>query len=336
MRNLKILGVCQGNGTMLYPIKKYVVGNIEPRGCFYSPGNKQWELNFKGIPFTKDIESFISSTSIEKVDIILSSANCGASSILSYSRKKSFGKPKEDKSIKTLIDSIRIFKPKVFVLENLPRLLDLFPIEEWQTLFPKYEFITHCHSVSEFGNSQLSRKRLLLIGIKKKYSSKYRNKLLKVLKVNTTKTTRELLKVSKNMPGINYSEPLDKKVPMYDYRNKDAGNLTLMEIKKLWSTDFKDHYKWPIMSSKMRTLPGVYRNKLDKYPMTVRPSSRQFNPNGSVMGLNDYKAIQGLPESFKIYVDEDNLQYWINKGRITITKGPVYEIGLWFKKALQI
>lgn len=333
MKKLKILGVCQGQGALLFPLKKYVVGNIEPRGCFHTPKEEQWKINFGEIPFVRSYEEFIKHYE-GKIDVILSSANCGASSVLSYSRKKSLGKPKEDATITLLIEMIKLYKPKLFILENLPRLLDLFPLTEWEEILPDYEFIVHNHSVMEFGNSQKSRKRLILIGFKKKLSSKFKNVFTNVFQVNTPKFTRELLECSRQYTIFNYHEANNKKVPMYDYREKEKGNLTLKQIKKLWTTDFKDHYKWPVNSARMKTLPGVYRNHLDKYPMTVRPSSRQFNPDGSIMGIRDYLVIQGFPNKFKVYIDEDNLGYWINKARIALTKGPVYEIGLWIKKNL--
>lgn len=333
MKKLRILGVCQGQGALLFPLKKYVVGNIEPRGCFHTPREEQWKLNFGNIPFERTYEEFTKYYT-GKVDVILSSANCGASSVLSYSRKKSLGKPKEDPTITLLIEMVTLYRPKIFILENLPRLLDLFPLSEWEALFPHYEFIIHNHSVMEFGNSQKSRKRLVLIGLKKVTASKYKKAFTNIFQVNTPKLTRELLECAREYPILNYSEPLSKKVPMYDYRAKEKGNLNLQQIQKLWTTDFKDEYKWPINSAKMKTLPGVYRNHPDKYPMTVRPSSRQFNPDGSIMGVRDYLVIQGFPKKFRIYIDEDNLGYWINKARVAITKGPVYEIGLWIKKNL--
>ena len=334
MKKPVVLGVCQGAGALLFPLKKYVIGNIEPRGVFHTPKDEQWKINFGDLPFVKTLEQFQELYN-GKVDIILSSPNCGASSILSYSRKKTLGEPKEDLTMNMFIGSVIKYKPKIFLMENLPRLLDFITIKDWEAMLPDYDFISHCHSVGEFGNSQLSRKRLILIGIKKSVSSKYKKHLEVIFRVNTIKSTRELLEYSRSYTILNYAEPNNKIVPMYDYRAKEKGNLSLLEIQKLWTTDFKDDFKWPIKSAKMGTLPGVYRNNPDRNPMTVRPSSRQFNPDGSVMGVRDHLVIQGFPKRFKIYVDESNLGYCINKARIAITKGPSYEIGLWFKRCLR-
>lgn len=43
-------------------------------------------------------------------------------------------------------------------MENLPKLFDLIPREEWEAKLQNYHLIVHCHSVFDFGNSQKSRK----------------------------------------------------------------------------------------------------------------------------------------------------------------------------------
>lgn len=330
-KKLKILGVCQGQGALLFPLRKYLIGNIEPRGVFHTPKEEQWRLNFGEIPFVKTFEQLNYS---KKVDIILGSPNCGHSSALSYSRKKTLGNPKEDKSLQMFIDSIKIYQPNVFLMENLPKLLSLMEKEAWEYLWPNYDLIFHCHSVAEFGNSQKSRKRLLIIGVKKGSTRELFNSFGLVFKVREIKTLGELLCSLKLDDKLNINIPLNNKLAMYDYRDKSKSTLTVKGVQKLWTTDFKDEYKWPIKSSKMSTLPGVYRNHQDKYPMTVRPSSRQFNPSGYPITLAEYKIIQGFPKNFKVFLDEDRLTYWLQKGRISLTKGPSYEIGLWFKKCL--
>lgn len=65
---------------------------------------------------------------------------------------------------------------------------------------------------------------------------------------------------------------------MYHYADKSKSTLTVKQVKKLWNTEFKDEFKWPMKGTKMKTLPGVYRNRPNVYPLTLRPSNRQFNP----------------------------------------------------------
>lgn len=339
MRDIRVLGVCQGQGALLFPLRKHLIANIEPRGCFHTPKEEQWKLNFGEIPFVRSVEQL---ELPKRIDVIIGSPNCGTSSILSYSRKKTLGKPKEDESINMFIKVTQKIQPKVFLMENLPKLLDFITINEWETLFLDYDILYHTTSVSDYGNSQKSRIRLTLIGVRKGQSKFKLDSFQRIFKVADIKSTRELLEDARLLPNYlpysgNLRELDSHKVCMYDYRDIDKTKLSLKEIKKLWVKDFKQCYKWPINSVKMKTLPGVYRNNPDRPPMTARKQDRQFRPDGTIMSPGELAVIQGYPLKYKIYcldVDDKQRNYWINKGRVTVTKGPSYEIGIWFKRCL--
>jgi site-specific DNA-cytosine methylase len=328
---MNVLGISAGQGGLLFPFRKHLLGNIEPRGVFHTPGEEQWKANFKDVPFYKGycLQEFD-----EKVDIIISSPDCGASSIMRLSKVKELGKPKDNRSLNLVIEGINYYKPKIFLIENLPRLLSLLPNKYLQEAFKDYKLIFHERSVSDYGNSQVSRKRLIIIGVHKKTGKKYLNAFDEVFQVKTPKLTRDLLFVSPY--GSNYNIPIEKTLAMYDYRKlPEKKNLTVEKIQVLWNSAFKNEKKWPIKTAKMSTLPGVYRLELDKAPLTLRPADRQFRPDGYPLGILDFKAIMGFPKQFKIYIDQENYLYWLNKARYTIAKGSVYEISVWFKRCLK-
>lgn len=327
MKIKSVLGVCAGQGALLLPFKNLLVGNIEPRGVFYTPKNETWNLNFPDTPLVRKI----SDINKKRVSIILGSPSCGHSSVLSYSRKKTLGKPKEDQSINLFIEAVQKFRPKTFLMENLPTLLKFITLEDWKELLPNYEIIAHTHPVIAFGNSQRSRKRLVLIGVKKGLNINSRA-FSKVFKVTEPMKVSDIMR--KVRPELNFREADNRKVSMYHQDDPKKKTLTVSEVRRLWTTEFKAHYKWPMNTQKMRTLPGVYRNKINDYPLTVRPSSRQFMPNGEMLGLDDYRLIQGFPKTFQVYFDPKKPVYWLNKGRVALTKGSVVEVGTWFKKCL--
>ena len=331
MKELKVLGVCAGQGALLFPFRKHLIGNIEIRGVFHTPGEEQWKANFGDIPFHK---GFCLQEFDKKVDIILSSPDCGHSSVMRLSKVKELGNPKDNRSLNLVIAAILEYKPKIFLIENLPRLLSLLSRDFFEKTFKDYKLIFHERSVSDYGNSQVSRKRLIILGVHKKTGKKYLNAFDEVFQVKTPKLTRDLLFVSPY--GSNYNIPIEKTLAMYDYRKlPEKKNLTVAKIHRLWVRDFKDEKKWPIKTAKMSTLPGVYRLELDKPPLTLRPADRQFRPDGYPLGINDFKAIMGFPKKFKIYIDQENYLYWLNKARYTIAKGSVYEVGIWFKKCIK-
>lgn len=326
-----ILGVCAAQGALLFPFlgsKKFeVIGNIEPRGVFHTKKEEQWKLNFGDIPFEKSLDKLQEA----KPFAIVGSPSCGHSSMFSYSRKKTLGEPKSDPTLNLFVQSILYFKPEVFLMENLPKLLDLIPLTEWQEKLSDYEMIVHTHSVMEFGNSQKSRKRLMLIGVKKGSRVKY-NQFNKVFKVSTPFDTRQLKKRVRK--ELNYREDDDKKLAMYHPDDPNKATLTVGQVRKLWKTEFKNEFKWPVRKARMKTLPGVYRNRKGAWPLTLRPANRQFNYDGRVIGLEEFRITMGFPEKFQVYFDKNQKNYWLNKGRVTLSKGACYEIGLWFFRCL--
>lgn len=331
MKELKVLGVCAGQGALLFPFRKHLIGNIEIRGVFHTPGEEQWKANFGDIPFHK---GFCLQEFDKKVDIILSSPDCGHSSVMRLSKVKELGNPKDNRSLNLVIAAILEYKPKIFLIENLPRLLSLLSRDFFEKTFKDYKLIFHERSVSDYGNSQVSRKRLIILGVHKKTGKKYLNAFNEVFQVKTPTITRELLFESPY--GSNYNIPIEKTLAMYDYRKlPEKKNLTVEKIQVLWNSAFKNEKKWPIKTAKMNTLPGVYRLELDKPPLTLRPADRQFRPDGYPLGINDFKAIMGFPKQFKIYIDQENYLYWLNKARYTIAKGSVYEVGIWFRRCIK-
>jgi site-specific DNA-cytosine methylase len=332
---MNILGVSAAQGALLFPFlhsKKYkILANIEPRGVFHTSCESQWKLNFGDIPFYK---GFCLQEFDEKVDIVVASPDCGIASVMRLSKVKELGNPKDNRSLNLVTAAILEYKPKIFLIENLPRLLSLLPYEFFNLTFKDYKLIFHERSVSDYGNSQVSRKRLVIVGVHKKAGKKYLNAFNEVFQVKTPTITRELLFESPY--GSNYNIPIEKTLAMYDYRKLPAKkNLTVRKIQLLWNSDFKNEKKWPIKTAKMSTLPGVYRLELDKAPLTLRPADRQFRPDGYPLGILDFKAIMGFPKAYKIFMDEGNYLYWLNKARYTIAKGSVYEVGIWFKKCLK-
>lgn len=334
MKNkLNMIGICAGQGALLHPFlneKRFkVLFNVEPRAVFHTEREEQWNLNFRGVDFYKKPVL----PEANDVDVIVGSPNCGHSSMLSYSRKKSLGEPDKDNTLNLFLSSVFKYRPSIFLMENLPKLLELYKTRPFEEVFPDYNLIVLTHPVSVFGNSQTSRKRLIMVGIRKDVDPE--GEMIKIFtpfEVNRVKTYKELVRgVDKS---LNFRELKDKKLAMYYWKDPERKTLTVKEIQKLWVSEFKGLTRWPINTEKMKTLPGIYRILPEKYPYTLRPSNRQFGPKGYPLGLEEFKRIMGFPEGYKMYMDETNRTYWLNKGRTALSKGSVYEVGIWFKKCI--
>ena len=84
-KRIRVLGVCGAQGALLFPLKRYLIGNVEPRAVFHSRGEEQWYANFDKIPFVREIEQLPSRFLKESAypDVIVGSPSCGHSSVFS-------------------------------------------------------------------------------------------------------------------------------------------------------------------------------------------------------------------------------------------------------------
>lgn len=325
---MNILGVNAGNGAVLYAFKKAhkIIGNIERRTDFKTPGNIQWELNFPGIPLYNTGDSLPDLK--ERVDVIVGHPNCGHSSMLAYSRAKKLSNPKEDKSVTLFQAALRKYKPKSFLFENLPKFLTNYSEKELRLYFKGYRIRIIRDAVSVFGNSQVNRVRLVVIGIREDHQIT----LWPRRAVNTLKFTNELIGDLKEPNPIfgHFREFIDSDITMYG-----GYKVKLSEVINLWNGVFKNKSRFEAVGRKYTTAPGVYKNLPNDYPNTVRKGNREFDPTGWPMSPRQRARIQGLPDDFKIWYDESKYTLSLNKGRITVTKCFPYEISLWYLKVLK-
>lgn len=329
---MKILGVSSGMGVSLYPFRDDdILGNIENRTIFHTPKNIAWELNFPNKPLWREIPKIGL-----KPDVILSSPDCGSGSILRLSRSKELGDHKKNASLALFFEGVKEFKPKFFGFENLEALFKSFPKEDFEKMVPNYRLIIHSASVCMWGNSQIHRKRLVIIGIRKDISPKVdrffklpdyreRNKTCEELYGDLD----EIRRMDICIRSGHVREDFFDVVTVYS-----KFKCTVAECKQYWDTRGLRKKRWEVDGRNFTTAPGVYRNRKNDYPATARKANRQFDHNGLMLTPRQIARIQGVPDDFKIHIEPDKLNYWINKGRALLTKTPPMEISSWFRKKL--
>lgn len=330
----RVIGVNSGMGVSLFPFKWDLIANLEERAIFHTKGDKTWVANFKKPLFRKyeDLTKFLEKEKI-KPNIIISSPDCGSGSILRLSRAKKLGNHRENKSLATFIRAVLDIKPRFFLFENLETLFESIPEKEFDEVFEKYHLIKHIKSVAEFGNSQITRKRLVIVGVKKKFRPErnfdfwedvfsiprafYHPKGCDKLYGDLPKAMDSSIGHVRELPG--------QMVTMYSGFKCTVGQATTH-----WQTQLVNKKRWEVTDRKFSTAPGVYRNLATDYPATARKANRQFDHHGLMLTPRQLARIQGVPDSFKIYYEEGDHQYWINKGRALVTKTPPMEISDWF------
>ena len=327
MEKLNVLGVCAGNGVCLFPFRKRfnILGNWEMRGVFYDPKQEQWKANFPDVTQHREFKKYK-----KQVDVIIGHPDCGDSSVLRMSRAKKAGDVKNNNSIAGFLNSIVQFQPKFFLLENLPGFLKGYGKEALEGYLHDYHLLFHESSVANYGNSQVSRKRLVIIGVNRKLDKKYL-KYFKLPELDYSKLSFsqefELGATKKEDPTIcHVREPLQKTCNLYW---EDKRQITYWEACHIWNDEFRGEARWHV-GGKMNNQPGVSRNLPDKFPLTVRKQNRQFGTQGLVLSPREMANIQGVPNSYHLVYKSGQHIYWINKARLSVTKTMPYEIGKWF------
>lgn len=327
----KVLGVNSGLGVSLFPFKNNLIGNIETRGIFHTPGNEQWKANFQDLPLWKK-EVTIPMGKDFDVTVIISSPDCGSGSVLRYSRAKKLGDHKKNDSLRQFFKAINFFKPKFFLFENLDGLYKSFPREDFANLLPGYRLVEHLESVSAWGNSQKNRKRLIIVGIRKD-TNKMVDKYFKLPDyMRDVKTCKELYgDLKEEDPTIAHvREHIDEVISIHA-----RCKMSLAVIQQHWSNRLKGKKRWVTEPGfKFSTAPGVYRNLHGSFPATARKANRQFDYKGLTLTPRQLARVQGVGDDFILYYDKIKSKYWINKGRTVVTKTPPMEISIWFKNKL--
>lgn len=337
MGKLEILGVSSGGGVSLYPFKNHkILANVEIRAMLHTPGNIQWYKNFKNIPLFKKWDSntiqFLKSYK-RKVDVMVCSPDCGSGSLLRFSRAKKLGDHTKNKSLNLVFLSKKLLKPKFILFENLDGLFKSFPRKRFYKIFSDYRLIEHIAPVSRWGNSQIHRKRLIIVGIRKDLDGKIDGYFKLPNYGDRVKTCYELygdLKIQE-LETAHISEDVEESISIYAGRK-----MKILDIIREWNTRLVGLKRWTVTDRKFTTAPGVYRNRKQDYPATARKANRQFDHDGLMMSPRQLARVQGVPDDFIIHFPKDGSKtnYWINKGRALVTKTPPYEISVWFKKKL--
>lgn len=166
---MKVLGVFGGIGSMMIGAKQQgyeVIGNIEERPMFFTG---TFEANFPGAFMVKSVED-LSEEQIEMckgVDLILGHPKCGSFSTLRHHNSTLEDARKElAGNFSKFIDTINLFQPKFFAIDNLPKSLTEFTYKDWSEKLPDYDIHFEYISNRNYGNVQ-SRKRLFVIGSRK-------------------------------------------------------------------------------------------------------------------------------------------------------------------------
>lgn len=178
-RKLVALGITCGIGSMLCAARNAgfeVLGNHEWRKYYHKKdpqGKNTFTENFPGAYFVEEYPQDIFEKGskqenfwwrVGKVDVVYGHPECGCYSALNFSNKTFRDKQMTKSDIPKFLEAIATVKPRFFVMDDLPRSFLGMPISEYHQILPEYDLFPEWISNYHYGNVQLNRKRMFMIG----------------------------------------------------------------------------------------------------------------------------------------------------------------------------
>lgn len=170
---MRAIGITCGIGSLLIGARQAgfeVVGNLEWRKYYHIKdklGRDTFRQNFQGAIFKERYED-LEPAEIERMmgaTIAMSHPECGAYSQLSGSNTHFYERRATDVSdIPLAVDLISKLKPKFFAMDNLPKSLTAYPMQKYAEALPGYDLFPEWVSNWGYGNVQIERKRMFMLG----------------------------------------------------------------------------------------------------------------------------------------------------------------------------
>jgi DNA (cytosine-5)-methyltransferase 1 len=146
-----------------------IVGNFEWRKYYHkkdAEGRNTFTMNFPKAFFTEqypqDHPEWLEEC--RNIDIIFGHGECGHASALNFSNKNYKTQQSGTSDIPKLVKAVAVIKPRFFALDNLPASCNGMPLSEYHRLLPDYDIFPEWVSNYHYGNTQLNRKRMFMVG----------------------------------------------------------------------------------------------------------------------------------------------------------------------------
>src|SRR5262252_6819885 len=169
---MKAIGITCGIGSLLVGARQSgfdVAGNIEWRDYYHtrdSAGRNTFTENFPGAVFKSHYED-LEPAEIERMmnaTVALGHPECGKYSVMSGALRDRVARLRDPSDIPLFVDLVAKFKPRYFVMDDLPKSLGAFPMLEYHSRLPDYDLFPEWISNWGYGNVQKHRNRMFMLG----------------------------------------------------------------------------------------------------------------------------------------------------------------------------
>jgi site-specific DNA-cytosine methylase len=150
-----------------------IIGNIEWRNYYHckdDQGRNTFTENFPGAFLISSMDELDQGKidTLQGIDLAMGHPNCGLYSPLTRSNyRREIIDPGD---LPLFVEMIQRIRPRFFVMDNLPRSLIAYSIEQWAQVLHEYDLFPEWISNYNYGNVQKRMNRFFMIGARKEES----------------------------------------------------------------------------------------------------------------------------------------------------------------------
>lgn len=317
-RDLVAMGLTGGIGSMLVGAKRAgfrVVGNIEWRDYYrfmLTPGDNTFVRNYPGAFMARGPDDVPKDLIPSTIDYAVGHPECGMYSLLSaplVNRSKGFETRKSDVSdIPLFLQYVAEFKPRFFLMDDLPNSFAALPMSEYIELLPEYDLFPEWISNWAYGNIQKHRNRMFIVGALK--SEKFAFVPGEVAHALTTRDIIEDLLDSNGDGSIpNHAEvDLTATTGRFKHLRHHGDSPIYQELKDYFTSGDpvlrgnKPYYK---EDGTLARRPGTTDPKWEGNCPVLSGGYDPIHPvRGTPITLRERARIQGFPDDFIFHVSK--------------------------------
>lgn len=321
---MRVMGMLAGVGTLLREAQDAgctVIGNLETRPYFRTIPDV-WHANFPDTPLITDavrLQMMTSGGSYYEPDLMLGHPPCGSHSVLGVTH--SLDLPADQRAamaerrskrvglLPLFVEGVNSLQPKVFALDNLPKILEKVATKDWwKASLPDYRLTFMTIRNWDYGTPQM-RTRLWVVGTRRDQRRFRFVPPTKRLRGPRTvwSAIRDLpWEPWKDLPELAHVHAPPSEAPFGSYPTLDSPPTYIDTVQELAHgyLSLPPAYNWPYRTRTTNRITkkfGRARLRLNGHSSVISSGTLQHPITGWTLTARERARIMDWPDDFKLW-----------------------------------